>query len=164
MSISQLTINPGKPPDHARRSTTLDNNSEKYVRDHYAEQIRACRSSRGRSASALLIVIVDADSKPTHFRAAQLAEALDAHGEAAVSGSEPIVVLIPKRNVETWIRAVLGSSVDESTDYKNPVPTSGEIRSAAAKLFQSTRTGVHPPIGYPPSLIDSIPQWQKIPS
>jgi len=31
MFLSQLTINPGKPPEHARRSTTLDNNSRETI-------------------------------------------------------------------------------------------------------------------------------------
>ena len=137
---------------------------EKYVREHYAEQVRACRSSLGKKSSALLIVIVDADSKATDWRAAQLSDALEAADEAVLSEDEPIVVLIPKRHVETWIRALVGKKVNEVTDYKRPRPTSSEIDSAAAKLHECTRPGAVLPAGYPPSLADSIPKWRKIPS
>jgi hypothetical protein len=143
---------------------TSGGSGEKYVRDHYAEQVRACRSSLGKKASALLIVIVDADSKTTAWRASQLSDELKAADVPALSDSEPIVVLIPKRHVETWIRALVGNAVDEVTDYKRPVPTPPEIRNAAAKLYNCTRPGANLPAGYPPSLADSIPKWQKIPS
>jgi hypothetical protein len=140
---------------------------EKYVRDHYAEQVRACRSSLGKKASALLIVMVDADNEPTQRRAAQLSDALSARGQDERREDEPIVVLIPKRHVETWIRALLGNLVDEATDYtKAPhrPPTSVEIKNAAAKLYEWTRPGAAIPTTSPPSLASSIPEWQKIPS
>ena len=137
---------------------------EKYVRDHYAEQVRACRSSKGKRASALLIVMIDADTKTTASRASQLSDALDAAEEAALTAGEPVVVLIPKRNVETWIRALLGNPVDEISDYKKPAPTSNEIKRSATELYGRTRPGSELLDGYPPSLTRSIPEWQKIPS
>ena len=91
---------------------------EKYVRDHYTKQVQACRSALGRRASALLIVIIDADTETTQRRAAQLSDTLKAAGMQGREDGEPIVVLIPKRHVETWIRALLGNQVDEKTDYK----------------------------------------------
>ncbi len=143
---------------------TSGGSGEKYVRDHYAEQVHACRSSRGKRASALLIVIIDADSQTTAWRASQLSNELEAADERALSDDEPIVVLIPKRHVETWIRALVGNAVDELTDYKKPVPTTAEIKNAAAKLYDCTRPSANLPAEYPPSLTDSIPRWQKIPS
>ena len=74
---------------------------EKYVRDQYPQQVQACRSSLGRRASALLIVIVDADTETTERRALQLSRALIAAGVEHRGADEPVVVLIPKRHVET---------------------------------------------------------------
>ncbi|MGH7813965.1 MAG: hypothetical protein ACREQI_08190 [Candidatus Binataceae bacterium] len=135
---------------------------EKYVRDNYAKQVKACRSSTGKKASALLIVMIDADTETTEHRASQLADALKAEGAMKRGVREPIVVLIPKRHVETWIRALLGKTVDESTDYTKPQPTHAEIKSAAEKLHQWTRPSISPPAEFPPSLIDSMPEWRKI--
>jgi hypothetical protein len=74
---------------------------EKYVRDQYPRQVQACRSSLGRRASTLLIVIVDADTETTERRALQLSRALIAAGVEHRGADEPVVVLIPKRHVET---------------------------------------------------------------
>jgi hypothetical protein len=73
-------------------------------------------------------------------------------------------VLIPKRHVETWIRALLGDQVDEVTDYTQPTPTAKEIKDAAAALYTWTRPAASPGPTSPASLTASIPKWQKIPS
>jgi hypothetical protein len=138
--------------------------SEKYVRDQYPHQVQACRSSLGRRATALLVVIVDADMETTQRRAAQLANALQAAGMHARGNDEPIVVLIPRRHVETWIRALLGDKVDEVTDYTQPTPTPKEIKDAAAALYTWTRPAASPGPTSPASLTASIPEWRKIPS
>jgi len=137
---------------------------EKYVRDQYPRQVQACRSSLGRRASALLVVIVDADMETTQRRASQFSYALRAASMGKRRNDEPIVVLIPKRHVETWIRALLGEPVDEVTDYKRPTPTAKDIKDAAMELFEWTRPGAGPGAKSPPSLTASLPEWRKIPS
>jgi hypothetical protein len=139
---------------------------EKYVRDRYPAEVQACRSSLGKRASAFLVAIIDADRETTGRRASQLSEALKAAGMEDRHADEPIVVLIPKRHVETWIRALLGKTADEVTDYtKSPHqrPTSAELKNAASKLYKWTRPGAAPPSTSPPSLTASIPEWRKIP-
>jgi len=137
---------------------------EKYVRDQYAIQVRACRSSLGKRASAMLIVIVDADMQTTQARYRQLEKAIQAAGGRPRQADEPIVVLIPKRHVETWIRALLGHSTDETTDYSAPAPTATEIKQAAANLqaWMRGQSG-DPRDDFPPSLIASRDEWKRIP-
>ncbi|MGD1104203.1 MAG: hypothetical protein ABSA59_19310 [Terriglobia bacterium] len=137
---------------------------EQYVRNQYPIQVQACRSSLGRRKSALLIVVVDADMQTTQRRSQQLSAALEAANMERRDNDEPIVVLIPRRHVETWIRALLGNTVDEHTDYKNPQPTSEEIHHAAETLYDWTRPNTIPGATSPPSLTDSLPEWKKIPS
>ena len=140
---------------------------EKYVRDQYPHQVQACRSSLGRQATALLVVIVDADNETTRWRAAQLSDALRTAGMEERREDEPIVVLIPRRHVETWIRALLGNQVDEVTDYtKAPysTPVANDIKNAVTELHQWTRPGANPGPTSPASLTASIPEWRKIPS
>ena len=144
-----------------------DGSGEKYVRAQYSKEVHACRSALGRRASALLVVIVDADTETTRWRAAQLSDALRAAGMDERLEDEPIVVLIPKRHVETWIRALLGNQVDEVTDYtKAPylTPVPNDIKNAADELHQWTRPGTDPGPTSPASLTASIPEWRKIPS
>lgn len=140
---------------------------EKYVRDQYPREVQACRSILGRRATALLVVIVDADLETTKRRAAQLENALQAAGMHAREDDEPIVVLIPKRHVETWVRALLGNQVDEVTDFtKAPysTPVANDIQEAATELHRWTRPGAKPGPTSPPSLTASLPEWRKIPS
>ena len=140
---------------------------EKYVRDQYPQQVQACRSSLGRRATALLIVVIDADRGTTQQRKSQLSDALQTAGLDERREDEPIVLLIPRRHIETWIRALLGKQADEDTDYtKAPhfPPVSSDIKEAAAKLYQWTRPGATPVTTHPMSLTASLPEWQKIPS
>lgn len=142
----------------------IGGSGEKYVRDQYQHQVQACRSSLGRRAAALLIVIIDADVEATHHRWLQLSDALKSAILTDRRDDEPIVVLIPKRHVETWIRALLGVNVDEATDYTRPTPTAKEIKDAASELYVCTRPSADPGPTFPPSLTASLPEWQKIPS
>jgi hypothetical protein len=94
----------------------------------------------------------------------QLSDALKSAILTDRRDDEPIVVLIPKRHVETWIRALLGVNVDEATDYTRPTPTAKEIKDAASELYVCTRPSADPGPTFPPSLTASLPEWQKIPS
>jgi len=156
---------------HGRRLRLVDlpadgagGSGEKYVRDQFAKQVQAYRSSIGKRASALLIVIVDADQETTRRRAAQLSSALTAAGMDQRNEDELIAILIPKRHVETWVRALLGEQVNETDKFKYPEPTSKQILQAAETLYGWTRPNAEPGPTSPPSLTESIPEWRKIPS
>ena len=133
-----------------RPARACGGSGEKFVRDRYPQEVKACRSSLGRRASALLVVMVDADTVTTERRASQLSAALQTAGVGERDNSEPIVVLIPKRHVETWIRALLGNAVDEEQSYEKATPTRNEIKEAADTLYGWTRpnAGARPP--FPP--------------
>jgi len=75
---------------------------------------------------------------------------------------EPILELVPKRNVETWIRCLNGIVADEERDYKSEV-SSGSIKSAAEKMFEWTRPHRSVPDVCVPSLRESLPEFRRIP-
>jgi hypothetical protein len=106
--------------------------------------------------------MIDADREPTEKRVTRLAESLRAAGRSTRTPHEPIAVLIPKRHVETWIRALLGNSVDEATDYTSPKPTANQLKSAAESLHQWARPGTAAGRTSPFSLTASFPDWRKI--
>jgi len=145
-------------------SEATGGSGEQYVRERYPEEVSENRQRVGRGASALLVVMIDADKEETKDRSAQLANALRRAGVPKRGRTELIVVLIPRRHVETWIRALLGDAVDERIDYKNPKPTSREIGAAAETLYAWTRPNADPRLNFPPSLISGRPEWRKIPS
>lgn len=100
------------PPPAGREGS-----GEKYVRDQYPVQLKECR---GRHASTILIVVIDADResvKKHHDELSQACQQTD-NGPAPRTDDEPVVHVIPKRNMETWLAYLDGVSVDETTDYK----------------------------------------------
>jgi hypothetical protein len=155
-------------------ATKSGGSGEQFVRNRYPAEVKEHRRRLGNGASALLAVMLDADMETTQRRAKQLADALGDAGKACPPKEkhhyrppgvdDPIVVLIPKRHVETWIRALLGNQVDEVTDYTRPTPSPKQIKDAAAELHHWTRPGANPGPTSPASLNASIPEWRKIPS
>ncbi len=148
--------------EHAAKSSA--GSGEQFVRERYPVEVKEHRRRIGKGTSAILVVMVDADMEATQHRATQLSKALEDKEMERRGDDEPIVLLIPKRHVETWIRALLGTHVDEEKDYKKPNPTSDEIREAAGTIYQWTRPNVGPSPTSPPSLTASLPEWKKIPS
>src|SRR5438552_18246447 len=71
-----------------------------YVIREYPRQLSAMRRL---GASAGLIVMIDADEGPIERRQSQLTDALYHSQVAPPSESECICVLVPRRNVDTWI-------------------------------------------------------------
>jgi hypothetical protein len=136
---------------------------EAFVRANFAARVRDIQASLGRKTGAYLIVVVDADTETTKHRRDQLFDALESANVAPIMSDEPIALMIPKRNIETWIRALCGCPVNEMTDYSRPAVGSDEIKCAVLSLFNVTRPNAPPPDQtWPPSLTDSIPEWRKI--
>src|SRR5690349_21297068 len=90
--------------------------AEQWVRQRYPEKVKQYRT---RTAETLLVVLIDADRSELRDRDRQLQEALEQARLARRSNPERIAHLIPKRNIETWIRCLSGHEADEVTDYKN---------------------------------------------
>jgi hypothetical protein len=127
-----------------------------WVIREFPKQLEACRKRHAAYASTLLIVVMDADQGQVVERRGQLI------CDPAVSGKDPLVVLIPRRHIETWIRAALNIYVDETTDYKNPVPTKSEVRVAVATIHSWARDNPQPGPTCVPSLKTALPEWRKI--
>jgi hypothetical protein len=110
------------------------------------------------------MVMIDADSSPTEDRRRQLGRALQDAGEPARNASEPILNLIPKRNVETWILCLNDKVVDELSDYRHDSRVGSQsIRQAAATLFSWTRPNCTIPASCVASLRDCLPEFDRLP-
>src|SRR5580698_9527055 len=90
---------------------------EQFVREKYASEVRAIRSQLTRT-KACLIAMIDADTGSADDRRRQLERALRDADEPERSPAEPILNLIPRRNVETWILCLNSHTVDEVTNYR----------------------------------------------
>lgn len=136
---------------------------EQDVRERYAAEVRATRTQMTKT-KACLIAMIDADIKPIENRRQQLDRALRDADEEPRSPSEPILNLIPKRNVETWILCLNSETVDEITDYRHdPRVNAKSIKDAANALYSWTRPKAAVPVNCVPSLQDCVPEFERIP-
>ncbi len=88
---------------------------EQYVRAQYPKQLRYLRSNS--YVSNILVVAIDADFNTCMERQKQLDEACGNAGVDKRSSKDNLLLLVPKRNIETWIKYFDGETVDEEHDY-----------------------------------------------
>lgn len=120
------------------------------VLENFARLVRQCRRATTRSA---LVVGTDADQLSVEKRRDRLETALRSAGEDARSPSDPIALVIPKRNVETWIFHFDGQPVDEQTDYSDKAMPARGARRAAEGLIELTHSS-----SLPKDCLDSVRQ------
>lgn len=98
-----------------------------YVIDNYPVEVKALR---GRAyLRAGLLAVVDADTSLVEERLRHLENALAQSEQVGRGDAERIALLIPKRNIETWVLYLLGNDVNEEDDYKRRV-TSADLKGA----------------------------------
>lgn len=88
---------------------------EQWVRQNYPRQLKAVRARK----KAILIVIIDADNHTTAIRRSQLDEECEKRSIPTTGQSDPVMVIVPRRNIETWFAYLKGeANVDETRRYK----------------------------------------------
>ena len=135
---------------------------EQWVRDKYPGEVKECRRRQGRAATAL-VVVVDADERAVTDRLGQLNEALADSSLPARRADEPVALLVPKRNIETWVLCLSGHAVDEEANYKREPKIDGLINQAAAAFHDWSRRNAVVPQHCVDSLRQAIPEAQRIP-
>jgi len=155
--------------DHGYRSIRVEmsrpgqGSGEQFVRERYASEVRKMRWQLTKT-KACLIVMIDADTGSVDDRRQQLERALRDADESPRSPSEPVLNLIPKRNVETWILCLNAEAVGEATDYRHDTRVNPQtIKDAATALFWWTRPNTAIPAGCVPSLRDCLPEFDRVP-
>lgn len=90
---------------------------DEHVRKTYPAEVASYRR-RANSQRVALVVVVDADRETVRYRQRQLDQALSDTGGSSRADSERIAILVPKRNIETWLQALRDAPTEEETDYK----------------------------------------------
>jgi hypothetical protein len=131
-----------------------------YVREQFPIQVAACR---GRHAKTLLIVITDADNLSVAEREQTLHRELSQHNFDAVGTDEPIILFVPKWQVETWVKCLLGEIVrEDDKDTDKPRVTANEIISASQTLYEWARPNAEIGAACVDSLRSVLPRWHRI--
>lgn len=86
---------------------------EQRVREQFPDQLQLVRDRRG----IVLIAVIDADTESTEARQRQLQRQCADRGIAALRDSDPALVVVPRRSIETWFQYLSGHEFDEATRY-----------------------------------------------
>jgi hypothetical protein len=85
------------------------------VREQFPDQLQLVRDRRG----VVLIAVTDADTESTEARRSQLQKQCAVRGIKALRDSDPVLVVVPRRSIETWFRYLSGHEFDETTRYRH---------------------------------------------
>lgn len=86
---------------------------EQWVRDQYPNELLARRQK-----DTVLIVGTDADVMTVAERIGTLDEQCKKEGVAVRTTTEPVIMAIPKRNIETWCAYLRGENPNETDTYR----------------------------------------------
>ncbi len=129
---------------------------EQWVRGRYPTELKAIRSRQG----AYLIVVIDADRHTTQQRRFQLDEECRAKEVQPRTDRDPVILLAPRRNIETWFAYLDGESVEETEDYS--AWNSKDPRRFAEELYRMCHEVQRLREPVPASLAESCQEYRKL--
>lgn len=129
---------------------------EAFVRTVFPQEVRTYRSKS--FLNICLVVVIDADVSSVAHRIRQLESALGDQRLEPVRKGEKILILVPKRNIETWIRHFEGEMVDESISYKKR-GNFMDCKPSARAMSLECRSGV--PEAAPDSIKTGCKEMQR---
>jgi len=120
--VRHYLLQKGVPPNKIIRINNCPAGKQsgaQYVLQNYPKEVSALRSTHYISQG--LIAVIDADTFTGEERIANCRKALLDAGLENKTDAESISVIVPRRNVETWIYHLLGNVVNETDKYDNRV-------------------------------------------
>jgi len=108
---------------------------EQYVRENYPIEVASFRSKNYLRGA--LITVIDADTLSHAARVRQLDVSLKQNKLYPRKETEPIILAIPKRNIETWIHFLMDKPVNEDEVY-DKLPKESTWKASVKQL--ATRT------------------------
>jgi hypothetical protein len=97
-------------------SEPASGSGEQFVRENYPIELKAYRNI-SRRLSTSLAVVIDADIKKIEERIKDFDDACRAEGISCRDKKEKVAFIIPKRNIETWLRYLRDEDFDEQEPY-----------------------------------------------
>ncbi len=167
--IRRVLISAGANPRRIRQvalpATIKAGAGHDYVIKHYPGEVKAFRTQNAKAATCL-VAHIDADDRTVAERHAQLAESLEKAGGKPREDGEPIIELVPKRNIETWIYALddslSGGPLDEDTAYSKFKCSESRCAKAAHAFADHARSNTEPSSAASvPSLRDGIAEFKR---
>ena len=141
-----------KPLPHGAQS------GEQWVRTQFPKELKAIRARQG----AWLVVVIDADTRTTEAIHVWLNDECRTRGVPARTPDDPVVVAVPKRNIETWFRFLkTGERPSEEQQYPR-LNRVGDCHPLAEKLFRMCHEEQKLTPSAPPSLVAACSEYRKL--
>jgi hypothetical protein len=131
---------------------------EQFVREKYPAELKALRQRTARAGTSLLVML-DADKRSVDATAKRLDAICSEQGVAPREQNDNAAVLIPRRNIETWIHFLDGETVDEETEYKK-LRWESDCKPGVKRLFEVCSKG-ECPVDFPDSLKIACGEYQR---
>lgn len=124
-----------------------------------AQVPRLLREYRARHREYFIVVMMDADRATAKERLRQLDELCLAQGVAPRRAGERVAVLLPKRNIETWLAYLDGDTVDEHSAYPK-LPFASQCQPQVNALLDGChKNQLREPV--PPSLTQACTEYRQ---
>lgn len=130
---------------------------EQWVRSRYPDELRATRSR----PQGYLVVVVDADTNTTGDRRSELDRECRKRNISPKNSGDRVIVVVPRRNIETWLEYLDGRDVGESHSYRKRFSASDE-RRLAHELYRMCHQQQQLREPAPPSLSESCVEYAKL--
>ena len=143
------------------KSPSAGGSAEQWVRENFPNELEVYRKRRQRAASAL-IAVTDADTVKVESRISGFEAACNSRQIAFRGADEAVAIVVPRRNIETWIHYLSGESVDERYDYPKLQRERG-CKLAADQLVKMCKSSGLPTHA-PPSLAAACDEYLRVKS
>ncbi len=136
-----------------------------HVRNNYPSRLAQVRALSG-SRKAKLVVHIDVDNKEPSRRSVQNREdELNASctraGVAITTSTDPVILLIARRELESWIECLRGQPADEHTQYPKLKDCESDCWAEAERFADHARAGTQPDKATP-SLVLGLQRFSKL--
>jgi hypothetical protein len=130
---------------------------EQWVREKMPNELRAMRDAQSKA----LIVMTDADVMGTQQRVETLRRKCLDEGVEWRKADEAVLLMIPARNIETWLAYLRGETVNETQVYPK-YSAESDCRDEVRELVKMCRSGeLREPA--PSSLVTACDEWKRMP-
>ncbi len=141
------------------KSPAAEGAAEQWVRQRFPRELQACRK-RNTKAETALLTMIDGDLYEPSQRHKVLESECAAQDIAFREARDPVAIVVPCRNVETWIRYLSGEQVDEQTIYPKLAQERG-CRESVKNLVRICKTSGLPDDA-PPALHLACREYERI--
>lgn len=130
---------------------------EQWVRERYPAELQAIRGRQG----AYLIVVTDADTGTSLERRARLDDECRQNNVRVRTDADPVIIAVPRRNIETWLAYLAGMQVDETTTYPK-LRRERECDEHARRLYRMCHEDQRLTERAPPSMVESCEEYRRL--